>query len=82
MLSLGADIKDSADLQERSFYASANALVLHAEGDHESALAASEETLATMQLFGCGVGADAKIAFGEALESEPSHWGGTTRSRS
>jgi tetratricopeptide (TPR) repeat protein len=67
LLSLGENTKDSVDLQLRSAYGSASALVLHAEGDHEGALAASEETLATTQLLGAGIGADAKIAFGEAL---------------
>ncbi len=69
VLSLGADLKDSADVQDRSVYAAATALVRYAEGDYESALAASEETLATAQLLGAGVGGDLKIAFGEALES-------------
>jgi tetratricopeptide (TPR) repeat protein len=62
-------MKVSADLLDRSFYAVATAVVLRAEGDYESALAASEETLATAQLLGAGVGGDVKIAFGAALES-------------
>jgi predicted ATPase/class 3 adenylate cyclase len=67
LFSLGENTKDSADLQQRSLYSGASALILHAEGNYEAALVASEETLATAQLLGAGIGADAKIAFGEAL---------------
>lgn len=69
VLSLVTGMKESADLQDRAAYASASALVLRAEGDYEAALTASEETLATTQRIGAGVGADVKIAFGEALAS-------------
>jgi tetratricopeptide (TPR) repeat protein len=69
VLSLGADMKDSENVQDRSYCAAATALLLRGEGDDESALAASEEALATAQLLGAGVSADVKIAFGEALAS-------------
>jgi tetratricopeptide (TPR) repeat protein len=44
-------------------------LVLRSEGRFEEALAASEEALASLEVFGGGVSADAKIALCEGLES-------------
>jgi class 3 adenylate cyclase/tetratricopeptide (TPR) repeat protein len=69
VLSRMSDLKDSADVQDRSTYAVLCALVLRSEGRFEEALAASEEALASLQVFGGGVSADAKIALCEGLES-------------
>jgi class 3 adenylate cyclase/tetratricopeptide (TPR) repeat protein len=69
VLSRMSDLKDSADIQDRSTYAVLCALVLRSEGRFEEALAASEEALASLQVFGGGVSADAKIALCEGLES-------------
>jgi len=69
VLSRISDLKDSADVQDRSSYAALCSLVLRAEGRFEEALAASEEALASLEVFGSGVSADSKIALCEGLES-------------
>jgi class 3 adenylate cyclase/tetratricopeptide (TPR) repeat protein len=69
VLSQISDLKDSADVQDRSSYAVLCSFVLRSEGRFEEALAASEEALAALEVFGGGVSADAKIALCEGLES-------------
>jgi class 3 adenylate cyclase/tetratricopeptide (TPR) repeat protein len=64
-----SELKDSADVQERSAFAAVNATALRAEGRFEEALAASEEAIEAATLLGAGVSVDTKIALGEALES-------------
>jgi tetratricopeptide (TPR) repeat protein len=48
VLSLHARYEDSTDIQQRTCYRAAEAIVLHAEGKDREAFAAAEETLATM----------------------------------
>jgi class 3 adenylate cyclase/tetratricopeptide (TPR) repeat protein len=69
VLSLLSDLKGSADVQDRSGYAALSAIAARAEGRYEDALAASDEALASIGLYGGGVSADAKLALGEGLES-------------
>jgi class 3 adenylate cyclase/tetratricopeptide (TPR) repeat protein len=64
-----SDLKDSADVQERSAYAAVNATVLRAEGRFEEALAASEAAIEAGRPLGAGVTVDTKVALGEALEA-------------
>jgi tetratricopeptide (TPR) repeat protein len=66
-LSLIARFEDSADVQDRSLYATLSAAVLRAEGRFEEALAACEDVFAASQLLGSGP--DIKIAFAEGLEA-------------
>ncbi|HEY8774634.1 MAG TPA: adenylate/guanylate cyclase domain-containing protein [Gaiellaceae bacterium] len=69
VLSLVSDLKDSADVQDRSTYAALSSIALRAEGRYEEALASSGEALAALEVFGGGVSADTKIAICEGLES-------------
>ncbi len=62
-----SELKDSADIQDRTGYVALSATVLRAEGRYEEALTASEAALASGDRGGVSV--DAKIAFSEELDS-------------
>jgi class 3 adenylate cyclase/tetratricopeptide (TPR) repeat protein len=68
VLSLLSALVHSADVQERSSHAMLSAVVLHAEGRHEEALASSLDALGAAELLGHGA-ADRKIALGLGLDS-------------
>jgi class 3 adenylate cyclase/tetratricopeptide (TPR) repeat protein len=59
---------ESADLQQRGLYDSAQAVVHRAEGDHEAALASAERVLETVPVLGPSH-QSVKIGFAEALEA-------------
>ena len=70
ILALLSGIEDSADVQERALYAALSACVLHAEGGLAGALTSALEAVRNSELLGGGtLGADAKAAFGIALDS-------------
>jgi class 3 adenylate cyclase/tetratricopeptide (TPR) repeat protein len=67
--SLIAEIEHSPDVQDRGTYASLNAIVLHAEGHYEEALAASLDVFTEAELLGGGFGAIDKTAFETGVNS-------------
>ena len=70
ILALLSGLEDSADVQERALYAALSACVLHAEGGLAGALTSGLEAVRNSELLGGGtLGADAKVAFGIALDS-------------
>jgi class 3 adenylate cyclase/tetratricopeptide (TPR) repeat protein len=62
------ELKDSADVQERSAYAALNMIVLRAERRYDEAYEGGDEALELTTLLG-GVSSDAKIVLGEKLET-------------
>ena len=64
-----SELKDSADVQDRTGYLTLDSTVLRAEGRNEEALAAGGEAVASGEALGGGVSVDSKIAFSEELES-------------
>jgi class 3 adenylate cyclase/tetratricopeptide (TPR) repeat protein len=68
MLAQMSNVKDSADVQDKSAYAALNATVLRAEGRYDEALVAVEEAFTVLELLP-GISVDVKIAFTEGLES-------------
>jgi hypothetical protein len=69
VLGLISDLEGSADVQDRWGFAAMTALTCRGEGRYGDALAASDEALESLGFYGGGVGADAKIAIAEGLES-------------
>jgi tetratricopeptide (TPR) repeat protein len=68
LLSLHARHEASADVQERTAYRAARAVVLRAEGKEREALAAAEEALAAIDELG-PASQPVKVAFPQALEA-------------
>jgi predicted ATPase/class 3 adenylate cyclase len=68
LLSLHARYEDSTDIQQRTCYRAAEAVVLHAEGKDREALAAADEALTAMLAIRPG-DQSVKIAFPQALEA-------------
>jgi len=70
ILALLSGLEDSADVQERALFAALSACVLHSEGSLAGALTSGLEAVRNSELLGGGtLGADAKVAFGIALDS-------------
>jgi class 3 adenylate cyclase/tetratricopeptide (TPR) repeat protein len=69
MLLLLADIEHSPDVQDRGTYACLSAIVLHADGLYEEALAASLDVFAAAGLLGGAFGAIDKTAFGTGIDA-------------
>jgi len=68
LLSLHARWEDSPDVQERTSYRAAEAVVLRAEGKEREALAAAEDALAAIEGTG-PASQEVKVAFPPALEA-------------
>jgi class 3 adenylate cyclase/tetratricopeptide (TPR) repeat protein len=69
VLSLLAHLEASADMQDRSSYSAAKAVVLEAKGEYERALRTSEGVLDVLDAAGFGASTDAKMALVKGLES-------------
>jgi tetratricopeptide (TPR) repeat protein len=68
LLSLHARLKDSTDLQDRSCYRAAEAVLLHAEGEEGEALAAADEVISEL-VASTPADQSVKMAFPQGLEA-------------